>query len=1103
MLKKLCSIFLAGNLIFSLSGGAFESALAATPSTSKAANRKAAALTRVALVGQAKDWHLSLIKELEHVKRNQDSIEHSGELIEHFQSKIDDIARLMEDPASSANDSKASAAEASAFLEGRSLIHPVSAIEPVQAEAAPPAPTAPSSTPSSAPVLRLSKRPIGFREQAATQTKPPKGIASTLIISPRNFEVSDKPGLDFSSEEQAQLMEIKDEVGRSLFLLRRGRLDKFYIDIALRQGDSRPSEEQRKAWLEKAPRLIKEHLMETLSRYPHTKTEENGAEIYQIPNGLEFWGDFAGPSDPEKRMAADIFLQTPERRVFFKDYAYQLASTVTRSYKTLTRILEGNRLTPAEYKALANLAEKNGQSLARYGRYIILGSGMAFHLANDIFRLAREIKDPVLDVRFDRMLSFLANKGIDIDYDSHQGAALFYDPTGKRIAVVMPSRADPNGFKHEGEHGRVDPFSKRPTRLAAKKNQAIPYEIDGPYQLFQDLGGFFNLLNELNSWRQGEAFDGGKTDEQILKILHDSYGPQAGQKAADTFARIWPPSKTQGISMPRLVLNEMRSINRLTRGGLALLGRKSLELQDAVWQHNFLRLLWARYSEREVPANLLALAQSIAREASEEIVRQTAVAILNGMKKVKEKKDVDKDWFARRKLLSEYNQKAEKWLRGFASDKIKIVPVDLRYESSALLAFAHETRISNYEELISKMKERFGDDLVTATDKEKKLFEKIMAQSEPSLDGKLRQYLEEYNAVGFSVLWNEFSLEPTSEVANLLTANHKDGFKKEQVGQLIQWALENAQDKHQALAMTLLVELFEAHGFDFIYPAHVLKEMQETQRKMNLANKLDPEADLPTNRTPNPAHPFLAAGVDEALTQYMFNGKPGTHRLKIINLIIQKTSPEELPLLHRKVLEVITNPSSSPYDFWVAREFLTPDEAYKSLRPHIRWGEDAARVVMLDWKANLTALEFVGEFYRTSTGNMLTGPAWGDRRESQLDAKARGEAEKAIAQYTPEQSAFYRKALEDLWHLLAHENRKVRTAALYAAAVNPVLLLGLEDKLAAESKFDSSVYRGSVIKFASMMRPGFSPKLDAALNTIKPTEREQESLNLRRRPMEL
>jgi hypothetical protein len=270
---------------------------------------------------------------------------------------------------------------------------------------------------------------------------------------------------------------------------------------------------------------------------------------------------------------------------------------------------------------------------------------------------------------------------------------------------------------------------------------------------------------------------------------------------------------------------------------------------------------------------------------------------------------------------------------------------------------------------------------------------------------------------------------------------------------------------------------------------------------MNISKHRDPEADMPKNRESSPSHWLFSPELDQLLADKMFDGQSGSHRLELINLLSQRTYPEELPRLKARLLEVITADDANAYDQWVARMFLVPNDVM--FKTHIRWGEDLAAAIMSDATPSTTALEFVGEYYRMSMAKALPGPRWGDYTSQRLDAKARGEAIEEMKKLSDLEKTRLAKSVKDLSSLNANAKRVVEVSARYAITSHAAFVLSLEPDLARAIKGADAAARLRALYVVSMTEPGFVPMVDEVLASadFKPAnEIERNLVQMRKRP---
>lgn len=918
--------------------------------------------------------------------------------------------------------------------------------------------------PDSAEDSAVPAAPAGIRAGSWDLRPAAKSVASVVVVGPRNFEL---PEDDSDSDDlMPGISSSKDPDTRSMHTLISSPLDPMEAMMVLRL-QFHMTQEQAQAQVERLPAVLKTHFEETLARHAHDSAAEDGAVVHTVRDGLSFWADFSTPTDPEKRAAAAVFMRGTVRRMFSKDFAYGLVYSLAHATSANSRVVDATALSTADRDALVRLAESTGLRTARAGRWLLVGSGTGFHLMRSIMASAQALSDPAQTAKLDKVLGFVARRGISIGRDQHLAAAAFYHPLDRRLAFVMPSRADLNTLSHEGTHARFHAFEDRLDHWLRARNYALPYEVDGPAVAIIGHGGYFNLLNELNSWRLGESFDGGKSDADILALLRDSYGRQAGAEAAAVFGRQWPVERVNGVSVPRLIRRSVRTLNMLEEASVDELGRNAIMTGDGGAQRDFLRLAAARFAKSAAMSEARRrIAAALVERGSDDGVRGAAERLL----RPDEKEPAPGSRAAARR---DYSKAASTWIKGLAAEGTPVIPLNLTFGAESVFRFAHESGLTDYDAVIRGLQKRFGADAAVVSSSERALFKTILSRPEKGLEAKIKAYLAEFNARGFKTLWTEFAKNPGYDLRKLLVDKHKDEFTPAHAAQLVRWALDGAAPESlKTGAADLLEGLLSAHGLDTLYPRHQLESLQAMQRSMNEAKGVPPDADMPKNRAPGGPHRLLGPEVDRALAKGMFDGNPGIHRLKIIELITQRTYPEELPALRARVVSVLTDATAPRFDQWVARMFMVPADSFL-FSAHARWGSSVARAVLDDSSPNATALEFVGEHLRQGLGATLKGPSWG-RYHARLDEMTRREAIDAVTGYSPEDAVEYRQALDDLWRLINHADPKVAKSALYALVERPVFFLGLEERLAAAPPTPL------IRELLAMTEPGFVPALEAA-----------------------
>jgi len=272
-----------------------------------------------------------------------------------------------------------------------------------------------------------------------------------------------------------------------------------------------------------------------------------------------------------------------------------------------TRIFDTNSLEPKALKDVLASARRQGFSTARFGDSLIMGRGHSFHLTVDVLREAEHLDDPELKDSFTRILRVMTHTGLGLTEGYEKGVQAYYSHALNVLACTMPSRADLSTFCHEVTHARFDRLAQKISSWAEKKKLVVPFEIDGPPPVSGEeiFGGFFNLLNELNSYRVGNRFDGHTSDQEILAYLKENYGGQAGEQTVSEFCDVWPASSLGGRSVPRLLLDSVRTLNRLNPEQVQALGERALLSGRMIDQIDFLRLVNAHYARASAPAAVI------------------------------------------------------------------------------------------------------------------------------------------------------------------------------------------------------------------------------------------------------------------------------------------------------------------------------------------------------------------------------------------------------------------------------------------------------------------------------------------------------------------
>ena len=933
------------------------------------------------------------------------------------------------------------------------------------------------------------------------------GPSSQIIVSEKSLSVSD--GFeDLVGDRDEFLKKYTTPKDQTLGLLIASANESFYIEMAFereifpatRLQDRETFNKAFASYKERFPAILKSHLEETLAKYPHSIEEKFGAKIYTIPQGVEFWIDLVTHPDPERRAAGIAFLGRPYKEDFGGLPATFIDSVLSDFHRS-TRLMRSDLFNTSEWSQILKLAKNEGYLMSRYGNYILLGSGLSYLIANDIFRSAEELKDPVLQKRFTEVTEFLAYRGIDIQVDEHQGAAAFYSPDEKRMAYVMPSRGDLDTHTHEGTHARFDRFQENFRRWTERKGFAVPYEIDGPaLGLGLGFGGFMNLLNELNSWRIGTSFSTPMTDAEILKLLRDSYGRQAGKESAELFGTLWTPEVINSRAVPKIILSATRALNKMTNEALVLYGQESLVQKDEVKQHNFSRLAYVRFKKKELPHDVQIILESIITQGVTDGTRQFAKGVLESLLNPMEADSSSS------KKTKEFWKTVEAWLSTLQNDRIKVVPMEYSYSYRATFYFAVTNNILNYEKVIEELGKVLGEKQAQIDEKEKTIFTQILAESGDTFAEKFNRHLENINNQGFPMLWNDFLKGPTYDVLHLLAEHHTKEFKSEHLLELLKISLDQKKNEYdQKKALDLLTSVYEKNSFETIWDENDFHKLVQRQKSMNKSNGKSDDFALPQKRSAQPGSWLVDSMIDQFLVEHMFDGNPGTYRIDLINFIRSHTFPSELPRLKNRIIQLLISDDKTipKEDLWVARMFMVAEKSFM-YQSHLVWPQVIAEAVFKDSTPSVSALEFGSEYYRLFVARVLKVSDRFNVEKGIMDRQVRMDTIKIMKNLSARDQGLLESAIHHLWRILGHENERVRKAARYALGSNPIFLLAVEDKIERAVQSRTSPYRTEAFHLIAFTQPGFFPMIDHLIKKTQSSIKtlEQQILDLRRPPDE-
>jgi hypothetical protein len=362
-------------------------------------------------------------------------------------------------------------------------------------------------------------------------------------------------------------------------------------------------------------------------------------------------------------------------------------------------------------------------------------------------------------------------------------------------------------------------------------------------------------------------------------------------------------------------------------------------------------------------------------------------------------------------------------------------------------------------------------DLKTLPTERKALIEKFVRHSNEDVAAEARHILKKR-----AKQVDEDDDDISDKIDSIVSRKTSRSVKEKELLNVLGYALKADEKNHpgrQEYAVVLLQYVFKRWGWEPI---------RENGR---------------TNRSPRPGHVFFAKAIDDLLARGMFDETSGQYRLDLVNLLVAYTYPQELPKLHRRLLQVISRPHANKNDLWLARMFLSPESEVS--RTHVAWGDDTARAVQNDKRPVWSALEYAGEFYRTGLNYTLPGATWGRSPKVRLDTDTRAATEKALQRMTELQRDRYGRAVSHLSFMLAHKSQEVRSSARYAAAAYPGYIIGLEESILAGLTLPASAQRMELVSLVAMTDKGFLPKVEDFLDgSFTPTAEEAEMLALRR-----
>jgi hypothetical protein len=318
------------------------------------------------------------------------------------------------------------------------------------------------------------------------------------------------------------------------------------------------------------------------------------AKLYLLEDGIAFFRDFykfEGQKDPVFRAVARAMLRGPYRLRSISDRVGALAADFHESSTAQTYLFSANDYTEQDMKMLTEIGRGGTYRYEKIGDTYVFGSGFSYLLTRKLVIEGKSQTDPVLQVRFNKILRYSESSQTPIIQNYNQSATAYFDPSNEVMSFVKAHNASLNAYTHEMTHSRFGKFTQRLDSWTQSRGYVVPFHIDGPMLEGQPHGGLFDLLDEVNSWRVGESFDRGTPDEGILEMLKQNYGPQAGFESVEMLDKVWTADKIKNKSIPYLVYSEIRNFNKLTNEQLIAMGREGNQQNDFVKKMNFLLML--------------------------------------------------------------------------------------------------------------------------------------------------------------------------------------------------------------------------------------------------------------------------------------------------------------------------------------------------------------------------------------------------------------------------------------------------------------------------------------------------------------------------------
>ncbi|MGZ6442331.1 MAG: hypothetical protein ACXWRU_19900, partial [Pseudobdellovibrionaceae bacterium] len=430
---------------------------------------------------------------------------------------------------------------------------------------------------------------IGFNSFAAVPTVFQLTERSLQIVNSNDIYQLQNPEEAKASLEDPKIMSIDIARYHMLILQEEGKRTDFR---GFTENLNKRIDEYNKTY----PSQLRQYIESVAQRHKVKIHKDGGTKIYSFQDGVEFFRDlytFKDIKDPMIKAMVLALMDNPARKETLASPLEKLITNVYQQPLAETFLLSVDEFTETDLQMIATMEKKNSYRYEKVGNLWILGSGFSFLITRDLVEKGNKLTDPKLKSRFEKIIRYHVNFQVPVTQEYKQGAAAYFSPMDGKMTFALPSRGDLDSYTHEMTHSRFTKFTKTLDAWTAAKGYQVPYQIDGPSlggmaALFASHGGLFNLLNEVNSWRIGESFEGRGADAQILKTLVEGYGPQAGYEATELLEKVWTSEKLAGKSIPYLIYNEIREFNKMTNDQLVMMGFEGVSEENLLKKMNFL-----------------------------------------------------------------------------------------------------------------------------------------------------------------------------------------------------------------------------------------------------------------------------------------------------------------------------------------------------------------------------------------------------------------------------------------------------------------------------------------------------------------------------------